>query len=177
MADEQAVVYKALQGAHRRILGFGWQNDRERSELVVQEDGGLRHDEVGLEFIGDFRIGESIEVGESDRGTGRAGETGVGVRQLNRVTRLVMPGLEMRGFRRTNGQQNAQHFDVAHALSKRRIKTVAALLDESKVEAGRVGDGLRVDGNTAWLVRIRYQVLVAPGNGRVLAHRKRRNRL
>jgi len=64
MADEQAVVDKALQCAHRRILGFCWSNDRDRSELLVQEDRGLRHDEVGLEFIGDFRIGESIEVGK-----------------------------------------------------------------------------------------------------------------
>src|SRR5258708_458726 len=73
MADEQAIVDKALQCAHRRILGFCWSNDRDRSELLVQEDRRLRHDEVSLEFIGDFRVGESIEVVESDRCTGRAG--------------------------------------------------------------------------------------------------------
>src|SRR5258706_12431708 len=111
---------------------------------------------------------ESMEVGESARATGRAGEAGVGVRKLNRVTRLVMPGLEMRGFRRTNGQQNAQHLDVAHALSKRRVKTVAALLDESKMEASSGGDGLRVNRNGAGWSGVRDEVRDAPGNCRDL---------
>src|ERR1700756_3839809 len=50
LADEQSVVNEGLNSAHGCTLGFCWPDDRHRRELFAQEDGRLRHDEIGLEI-------------------------------------------------------------------------------------------------------------------------------
>jgi len=116
-------------------------------------------------------------VGESARGTGRAGKPGIGVLSMNRVSALCAKS----GTRGFQGQwtADAQHLAVAHALSKRMGKRRDALLDESKMEASSVGRWPACAPKRRGLMGSAYQVLVvffSPGKGRVMEPQRVRNR-
>src|ERR1700746_263143 len=159
LADEQSVVNEGLNSAHGCTLGFCWPDDRHRRELFAQEDGRLRHDEVGLEIVG---VGIRVQVSKHKVAVGNSGS----------IACLVMPSLEVSGFGGPDTQENAQDFGVSDALGERGIETAAALLDESEVEAGGVGDGLKVIGNTVGAGGIREQIRILERNGGVLSDGK-----
>src|SRR6516165_511083 len=73
---------------------FGRANDRTDRELSVQEYGGLRHDQVGVEVLG--IKGRLVQVWkhQSIRGVG----------QRRRIARLVLPGLKVHRLRRADTQ-------------------------------------------------------------------------
>src|SRR5579864_9143977 len=76
-----------------------------------------------------------------------------------------MPGLKVTDFGSTDGEYDAQYFDMSHSLRQFGIEARAALLDESKVEARGVRDCLK----EVHMVHIG----VGPGNGGVLVDRQR----
>src|SRR5436305_8887715 len=80
-----------------------------------------------------------------------------------------MPGLKMGGLGGADTEQDAQNLWIGDPLSQRWVEAGAALLDEGKVEARRVGD--RLD------VVLGGQVGIGPGNGRKLAFTQTRDGL
>src|SRR5205807_6299548 len=98
---------------------------------AVEKDGGLRHDQIGLQVIG---RGSSIELIEREVAIGDVGS----------VAGLIVPGLKMRGLGRTDAEQNPQDLRMGDALGELRIQTASTLLDEGKVKASSVGNGLQV---------------------------------
>src|ERR1700721_1181487 len=83
------------------------------------------------------------------------------------VRRIALPALSCQVWK----------CEVSVGPIESRTRNTSALLTERKVKSSRVGDRLRVDRYPSRLARIRAQVGVCSRNGRVLAHRKRRNRL
>ena len=67
-----------------------------------------------------------------------------GVGQRRRIAGFVVPRLKVHCFGGPDTEQDSQHFRVGDPLSQRWIQAGAALLDKSKVEAGRVGDRLQM---------------------------------
>ena len=76
-----------------------------------------------------------------------------------------MPDLEVHGLAGSDAEQDAQHLKIGHLLSEAGVQAGAALLDESEVESGGVGNGLKMVGDGA--VRIQLQVIVIQRNCRV----------
>src|SRR5258706_16472694 len=104
-------------------------NNGHRSGSRIQEDRWLRHDEVGLEQIG---CGNTVHRSFAGVGVNPAievGECEIAVGDVRRVSRFVMPDLEMHGFARADGKKNPQNFQISYFLSQRRVKASATLLD------------------------------------------------
>ena len=121
-----------------------WTDDRHRPQFGIQEHCRFRHDQVGLERIGDIgtrgsgvRINPAVEVGEGQTTVGDKGD----------VTGFVVPGLEVHDFASADAEQHAQNFQVRDFLGQNGIQAAATLLDERKVEARGIGDRLEVVGN------------------------------
>src|SRR3954452_3406663 len=148
LSDEQSVGGQGLDRAHGRVAGLGGADDRDGRELALQEGRRLRHDQVGL---GELAVG--IQVREHQLAVG----------QRRRVPGFVVPGLEMHDLAATDAEQDAQHLPVGDALCQRGVEAGATLLDERKVEAGRIGDRLEVVGIG--------EVSVGAGDRRMLADR------
>ena len=159
LADEQPVGRQSLERPHCSAHGLGRPNDRNDRELAAEEDGGLGHDQVGLEVLP--AKGSSIEVGKH--------QPIGGIGQSRRVARLVMPGLKMGGLGGADTEQDAQHLWTGDPLRQRWVEAGATLLDEGKVEARRVGDRLNVV--------LGGQVGIGPGNGRKLPFTQTRDGL
>ena len=106
LADEQPIGRQGLERAHCRAHGLGRPNDRNDRELAAQEDGGLGHDQVGLEVLP--AKGSGIEVGKH--------QPIGGIGQWRRIARLVMPGLKMGGLGGANTEQDAQHLRTGDPL-------------------------------------------------------------
>src|SRR6266436_9549796 len=141
------IVAQGLERAHGSPLGLSRANDRDGRELAAEEDGGLGHDQVGLECLP--AKGSGIEVWKH-QAIGRVG-------QRWRVAGLVMPRLEVRGLDWANTEQDAQHLQTGDSLSQRWVEAGAAFLDIAKMEARCAGDRLDV---VLW-----GQVTVVSGNG------------
>jgi hypothetical protein len=143
--EKQSVLGKADDGSYGPALSCGcWTDDRYRPQLGIQEYRRFGHDQVGLERIGgsgtlhsSIRIDPAVEVGEGQ----------IAIRDVGCVAGLVVPGLEVHDFAAADAEQHAQDFDVSDFLSQRGVQTAAALLDECKVEARGIGNGLEVVGN------------------------------
>src|SRR5437879_10227927 len=105
LADEESVVNKRLHGRHGCVPVFGGTNDGNLGELAVEKDGGLRHDQIGLQVIG---RGSSIELIKREVAIGDVGS----------VAGLIVPGLKMRGFSRTDAEQNPQDLRMGDALGE-----------------------------------------------------------
>ncbi len=101
MADEQPVGRPGLDRGHCTPTPpwLGWANDRNGRELAAEEDGGLGHDQVGLEVLP--AKGSGIEV-RKHQPIGRVG-------QSRRIARLVMPRLKMGCLGGADTEQDAQH--------------------------------------------------------------------
>src|SRR5258707_4905338 len=131
LADEQPVGRPGLDRGHctptPRYLGRA--NDRNRRQRSAEEDGGLGHDQVGLEVLAPKRCG--IEV--------RKYQPIGGVSQSRRIARLVMPRLKMRCLDWADTEQDAQHFQISGPLSQRGVESASPLVDKPKMEACRVG--------------------------------------
>src|SRR5206468_1892237 len=92
-----------------------------------------------------------------------------GVGQRRSIAGLVLPDLKVHRLRRADAEQDAQHLRMGDALRQRWVEARAALLDERKVESGRVGDRLEVV--------LRGQVSIRARNGRKLARAQAGDRL
>src|SRR4029077_4671191 len=131
------------------------------------EECWFRHDQIGLEFIGNCfaaaygtgctRVGidPGIEGGESE----------IAVGDVGRVSGFVVPDLEMHGFARADAEKNPQNFQISYFLSQRGVKASATLLDEPKVKTGRARNSLKMIGNSA--VRVECGFVIGPWNSRV----------
>jgi hypothetical protein len=51
LTDEEADGLQGIERTHGRVVCCGT-NDRARREALAQENGWLRHDQVGLEILG-----------------------------------------------------------------------------------------------------------------------------
>src|SRR6266702_4945591 len=161
LADEQPVGRPGLDRGPCTPTPpwLGWANDRDGRELAAEEDGGLGHDQVGLEVLP--AKGRGIEV--------RKHQPIGGVGQSRRIARLVMPGLKMGCLGGADTQQDAQHFWMGDPLSQRWVEAGATLLDKTKVEARCVGNRLEVI--------LRVQVGIVSGNRRKLPCKQPRDGL
>src|SRR5713226_3983537 len=153
LPDEKSHSGEKLQRSHRSTFGSSGPHYRARWQASAQEYGGLRHNQVGLEFLSTKR--GRIEVREHQRGIFWVG-------QSRCIARFVAPGLKVHGLGGTDAENDAQNIGMGDALSERWIKAGSALLDGSKVETRSIGDCLNVV--------VRREVVVGPGNGRMLAH-------
>jgi len=109
LAPEQPGISQELHRAHGGARGLGRANDRTDRELSVQEYGGLRHDQVGLEVLENKRrTGWTVQIWkhQSIRGVG----------QRRRIASLVLPGLKVHRFRRPDTQQDPQYLPMSDAL-------------------------------------------------------------
>ena len=126
-------------------------------ELSAEEDGWLRHDQVGLEVL------------PTKGGALRSGNTNpfVGSVRGGALPALSMPGLKVRGLGWADTEQDSQHFRIGDPLSQRWVEAGATLLDKRKMEARRVGD--RLD------VVIGGEVAIVSGNCRKLPFQQTRD--
>jgi hypothetical protein len=131
LPDEQSVGGKGVDRADGGAFGLGGPDDRDDRELAIEEDRRLGHDQVGL-----CGLTVGVEVGE-DQAVRRVGERRC-------VAGLVVPGLEVHRLGRPDAEQDPQHLGMGDPLSELGVETGASLLDEAKVEAGRIGDRLQV---------------------------------
>src|SRR6266702_2135960 len=54
--EKQPIINEALDRGHRSALFCGsWSDDGNRTELLIQEQGRLGHDQVRLELVGNVR--------------------------------------------------------------------------------------------------------------------------
>src|SRR5438445_6346612 len=113
-----------MRRARCSALGLGRANDRNGWELAAEEDGWLRHDQVGLEVLRVKRWG--IKVGK------RQPIGGIG--QRRRIARLVLPGLKVHGLGGADAEQDAQHLHAADSLRQRWVEAGTSLLDRPKME-------------------------------------------
>ena len=96
LADEKPTGRQGIGSGHCCPLCLGRTNDRADREATAEKDGGLGHDQVGLEILpAKWRF---IEV--------RKNQPIRGVRQRNRIARLVMPRLKVCGLGRADAEQN-----------------------------------------------------------------------
>ncbi len=161
MADEQPIVRKGLDRGHCTPTPPlpGRPNDRNGRKLVAEEDGRLGHDQVGLEVLS--AKGSGIEV--------RKHQPVCGIGQSRRIASLIMPGLKVRCLDRADTEQDAQHFQIGNPLGQCGIEAGATYLNEPKMEARRVGNGLDVV--------IGGEVTIVPGDGRKLPFTQTRDGL
>ena len=163
LTDEKPVGGERFHGSHGGAIGFRGSNDRDGRESFVQENGRLRHDQVGLEILGmEARRAHQIEDNFHARHR-------IGVRGIGAITSLVAPGLEMHDFRSADAEQDSQHLGVSDSLSQGWVQARTALLDRAEVKARRVGDSLQMAGAT--------EISVGAGYGGVLSDGQRGNRL
>jgi hypothetical protein len=159
LADEQPVGRQGLGSSHCSPLCLGRANDRNDRELSAEEDGGLRHDQVGLEVLP--AKGRCIEV--------RKHQPIRGIGQSRRIAGLIVPGLKVRCLGRADTQQDTQNFRMGHPLSQRGVEARATLLDKPKMESRRVGDRLEVIRDGWGIPRFKaLQVIIGSGNRRKL---------
>src|SRR5260221_12818051 len=159
LADEQPVGRQGTQSAHGSPLGRGRANDRNDRERAAEEDGGLGHDQVGLEVLSAKRRGIEVRKHQPIRGVG----------QSRRIACLVVPGLKMHCLGWADTEQDAQHFWIGDSLGQRGVEARATLLAESKIEYHCVGCSAEcVKGG--WVIsRFKaLQVSIGSGNGRKL---------
>src|SRR6266852_809757 len=69
LAEEKVAGGQAIESAHCRAFGVGGPDDGAGGKIPVQEDGGLRHDQVGLEIFA-AKAGVVVEVVKDDLRTG-----------------------------------------------------------------------------------------------------------
>src|SRR6266566_2091402 len=161
MSDEQPVDREGLDRGHCTSTPSyqGRANDRNGRELAAEEDRGLGHDQVGLEFLP--TKGSGIQVGKPQPISG--------VGQRRGIACLIVPGLEVRCLDRADTEQDAQHLETGDSLSQRWVEAGAALLDIPEMEARCAGDRLdMVSGG---------EVTVVSGNGWKLPSKQTRNGL
>jgi hypothetical protein len=63
------------------------------------------------------------------------------VSQRSRIARLIVPNLKVHYLGSTDTQGDFQYFRASYLLAESGVKTGAGLLDKSKVESCREGDG------------------------------------
>ena len=66
LAKEEAIGGQRLDGAHGGTFRLGGANDGARREFLAEEDGGFRHDQVGLELFA-AKAGVVVEIVKYDR--------------------------------------------------------------------------------------------------------------
>jgi hypothetical protein len=122
---------------------------------LAEEQGRLRHNQVGLEFISNvdasrtiIRIDANVEVWKRK----------IAVRYVGRVACLIVPCLEVHGLAGPNAQQDSQGLQIGYFLGERWVQAGAALFDESKVESGSAGNRLQVVGDSA--VRVQFEIMI-----------------
>src|ERR1700720_299029 len=103
LADEQSVGREGFYSRHRTACLYrGRPNDRNRREFSAEERAWLGHDQIGLEVLEAERgwcwKRRHIEVRKHKSAIGQRR------RSINRVARLVMPGLEVHGLGRTDAE-------------------------------------------------------------------------
>ena len=131
LADEQSVIFEGFDSRYRAGVFYrGRANDRNCRELSVEERAGLGHDQIGLEVLP--AEGRYIEVRKHELGIGRIRQRSQRVR--NRVARLVVPGLEVRGLGRANTEQDSQDLWMADAQGQCRVEAAATYLDKGEME-------------------------------------------
>jgi len=69
---------------------------------MAKENSGLRHDEIGLEVLS-TRSG--IKIWKNQRRI-------CGIGQSGSISGLVLPGLEVHGFRGPDAEHDSQNFNV-----------------------------------------------------------------
>src|ERR1700746_1241250 len=177
LSDEQAIVLESLHRAYRATEGHaGRPDNRNRTELLVDEVGRFGHDEVGLQSISVQRLGIAFslclsQVGEGDARTG-ASRAVVHISERKRVAGLVLPGLEVHDLAGADTEQDPEHFQIRDLERERGIETAATLLDEGEMEARGKGDRLQMGGEALRVVAREEAALgvgVRPGNCRVAA--------
>src|SRR6185312_12830142 len=132
--------------------------------MPVKEYCGLRHDEVGLEVLATQR--RRVKVWECHLHTGgRINHVG----QLWRVTRLVVPCLEMGDLGPTDAQQDPQNLHISYPLREHGIQASSALLDKRKMKSRGIGNGLCEVRNIVGLARIWLYIIIGSRNRRVLS--------
>jgi hypothetical protein len=75
------------------------------------------------------------------------------IRSINRVARLVVPGLEVGGLGRADTEQDSQDLRMGYSLSQGRVEAAAAYLDKGEMECRRIGNGLGLGGARSASVR------------------------
>src|SRR5579859_5931709 len=152
---EQVIRYERLDSGSCRALGCRRANDRDLRESWIEERHRFRHDQVGLELLR-RELRRVVKVGERQVWVCRVGQRRQS--RLHGVACLVVPGLEVANLGAADGQQYPQYLGTGDTLRQLRIQAAAALLDETEVEGGRIGDRLDVPlrreiGVAAWYCR------------------------
>src|SRR5712692_8257113 len=121
--DEKTHRRQEFQRAHGSPFRLGRANDRTYRKASAEERAWLRHDQIGLEVLRAKRSREwrriEIRKHQSIRGVG----------ERRRITRLIVPGLEMGCLRRANAEQDSQDFRMSDPLCERWVEAVATLFD------------------------------------------------
>ena len=99
LADEQPVGRQGLGRAHCSPFCLGGANDRTGRELAAEEDGGLGHDQVGLEGLCVKRRGIEVWKHQSIRGVGQGRRIACPGRKISDRNDPIMLQIWLRDWR------------------------------------------------------------------------------
>src|SRR5437764_10809359 len=102
LPDEEPISRKRLHRTHGSALRVRRANDRTRRKVTAKKNCRLGHDEIGLELFPAKR--RRIKIWESDRYPGYRIDH---IRQLNRISGLVLPSLEVANLSATDAEYDA----------------------------------------------------------------------